>query len=263
MPGTVRTGGGSLNSEAVRSLVVTPNASKRRFRLAAASLTVSAMLLAGITAPLVLSSAPAGADQVATLQERAQFIAAEIQSSNVKLAILDENYLQAKSHVAWLAGLVAKATAAIGRTQVALRHDRLHLRQVAIEAYVTGNASQSLSVLFNGSQQNAGMQQTYIQAASGNLEPVRDDGAHHPVQAEDSAQHARSHRSGRKGQRAHDLHGLRTSQVHRRPAVQRASASERPARRSRSGGGGGASRGARSSVGKGGGGGGGRGKKAA
>ena len=101
-------------------MVVTPNASKRRFRLAATSLTVSAMLLAGITAPLVLSSAPAGADQVATLQERAQFIAAEIQSSNVKLAILDESYLQAKAHVAWLAGLVAKATAAIDRTQVAL-----------------------------------------------------------------------------------------------------------------------------------------------
>jgi cell wall-associated NlpC family hydrolase len=127
------------------------------------------MLVAGVTTPLILSSAPAGADQVATLQERAQFIAAEIQSANVKLQILDENYLQAKSKVAWLAKLVAKATTAIGRTEVALGHDRSHLRRVAIEAYVTGNASQSLSVLFNGSQQNAGMQQTYIQAASGNL----------------------------------------------------------------------------------------------
>ena len=137
--------------------------------MAALSVVLSGMLLTGFITPLVLSSAPAGADQIATLKERAQWIAEEIQSANVKLSILDENYLQAKSHVAWLASRVTDATKAIERTEVALGHDRSHLRQVAIEAYVTGNASQSLSVLFNGSQQNAGMQQTYIQAASGNL----------------------------------------------------------------------------------------------
>ena len=47
---------------------------------------------------------------------------------------------------------------------------RSHLRQVAIQAYVTGGASQVLSVVFNGTQQTAGMQQAYIQAASGNLD---------------------------------------------------------------------------------------------
>ncbi len=56
------------------------------------------------------------------------------------------------------------------RTEKALDLDRSHLRAVAIEAYVTGGASQSLSVVFNGSQQTAGMQQAYIQAASGNLD---------------------------------------------------------------------------------------------
>ncbi len=106
---------------------------------------------------------------MATLQERAQVIAAEIQAANVKLSILDESYLQAKAHVAWLGQRVANATKAIDRTQRALGQDRSHLRQVAIEAYVTGGASQSLSVVFDGTQNNAGMQQTYIQAASGNL----------------------------------------------------------------------------------------------
>ena len=65
---------------------------------------------------------------------------------------------------------VANATAAIGRTEQALNADRAHLREVAIEDYVSGDASQSLSVVFNGSQQTAGMQQAYIQAASGNLD---------------------------------------------------------------------------------------------
>ena len=104
------------------------------------------------------------------MQQRAQYIAAEIQAANVRLTILDENYLQAKARVASLAQQVANATTAIGRTEKALDQDRSHLREVAIEAYVTGGASQSFSVLFNGTQQTAGMQQAYIQAASGNLD---------------------------------------------------------------------------------------------
>jgi cell wall-associated NlpC family hydrolase len=127
------------------------------------------MLLAGIGTPLVLAGIPAGADQVATLQQRAQYIAAEIQAANVKLTILDESYLQAKARVASLGQRVANATAAIDKTEQALAQDQAHLRQVAIEAYVTGGASQSLSVVFNGTQQTAGMQQAYLQAASGNL----------------------------------------------------------------------------------------------
>ena len=128
------------------------------------------MLLAGVGTPLVLAGAPAGADQVATLQQRAQYIAGEIQAANVKLTILDESYLQAKARVGSLAQQVALATKAIAGTEQALAQDQSHLRQVAIEDYVTGGESQSLSVVFNGTQQTAGMQQAYIQAASGNLD---------------------------------------------------------------------------------------------
>lgn len=128
------------------------------------------MLLAGVATPLALAGAPAGADQVATLQQRAQYIAGEIQAAAVQYGILDEEYLQAKGRVRLFAQRVTAATQAIARTEKALDVDRAHLRQVAIEAYVTGGASQALSVVFNGSQQTAGMQQAYIQAASGNLD---------------------------------------------------------------------------------------------
>jgi cell wall-associated NlpC family hydrolase len=119
---------------------------------------------------LALSGARAGADQVATLQQRAEYVAGEIQAADVRLAILDEEYLQAKARVSLLAQRLTAATQAISRTEQALDIDRSHLRQVAIQAYVTGGASQVLSVVFNGSQQTAGMQQAYIQAASGNLD---------------------------------------------------------------------------------------------
>jgi cell wall-associated NlpC family hydrolase len=127
------------------------------------------MLLVGIATPFLVAGGSAGADQIATLQEQAQVIATEIQNANVELAVLDENYLEAKTRVSWLAQKVANASKAIGRTELSLNQDRSHLRQVAIEAYVTGGASQSFSVLFSSTQQTAGMQQAYLQAASGNL----------------------------------------------------------------------------------------------
>jgi cell wall-associated NlpC family hydrolase len=133
-------------------------------------MAVSAMLLIGVGTPLVLLSAPAGANQVATLQQRAQYIAGEIQAATTQLQILDESYLQAEGRVSLFEHQVARATAAIGGTERSLEQDRAHLREVAIEAYVTGGASQSLSVVFNGTEQTAGMQQAYLQAASGNLD---------------------------------------------------------------------------------------------
>jgi cell wall-associated NlpC family hydrolase len=127
-------------------------------------------LVAGVGTPLVLEGAPAGADQVATLQQKAQYIAGEIQAANVQLEVLDESYLQAENRVSVFTQQVGRATAAITQTQRALDQDRAHLRAVAIEAYVTGGASQSLAVVFNGTEQTAGMQQAYLQAASGNLD---------------------------------------------------------------------------------------------
>jgi cell wall-associated NlpC family hydrolase len=130
---------------------------------------LSASLLAGVGTPFVLANSPAGAEPIATLQQRAQFIAAEIQAAQIKLTILNETYHQAQLRVASLNRQLVGTDHAIGHTQEALAQDRAHLREVAIEDYVTGGESQSLSVLFSGSQQTAGMQQVYIQAASGNL----------------------------------------------------------------------------------------------
>ncbi len=147
-----------------------PDMSNKHRRRAAVCMTLAAMLLAGVCAPLAVSSARAGADQVATLRQRAQYIADEEQAANVRLSVLDEDYLQAKARVSLLAQHVTSATEAIAGTEKALGADKMRLRQVAIQAYVTGGASQVLSVVFNGSQQTAGMQQAYIQAASGNLD---------------------------------------------------------------------------------------------
>jgi len=109
-----------------------------RHRRAAACLVVSAMLVAGIATPLVFSGVPAGAYQVQTLQQKAQFIANEIQTADSSLQILDETYLQAESRVSLDAHQVSHATTEINQTEKNLSADRAHLREIAIEDYVTG-----------------------------------------------------------------------------------------------------------------------------
>ncbi len=71
------------------------------------------MLLVGIGTPLLFAGAPAGADQVSTLQQQAQYIAGEIQAANIRLTILDEQFHQAQGRVAFFAQRVSDATAAI------------------------------------------------------------------------------------------------------------------------------------------------------
>ena len=166
----VRPAGGSLVAEAAHSAVGAPE-SKRRRRFVALSIAVSASLLMGVATPLVLAGVPAGADQVATLQQSAQYIAGEIQAAQVQLQILDESYLEAQGSVSLYAQAQSPAPP---RRSDELKRPLTWTGRTCVRSpsttYVTGGASQSLAVVFNGSEQTAGMQQAYMQAASGNLD---------------------------------------------------------------------------------------------
>lgn len=128
-----------------------------------------ATLIAGAAVPAALTTTSAGASSVASLQQRAAYLAAQIQSDYAKLSVLDEGYDQASSRVAQLATAVKAATTAIGRAEAALSSDRDHLRTVAIDAYVDGDSSAGLAMLLSSSSKQAPMQQAYLKAASGDL----------------------------------------------------------------------------------------------
>ena len=141
----------------------------RRARRAGAVAVFCASLLVGLAAPGVLGETAARADSVATLQQRADALAAQIQTDYAKLQVLDEGYNEASLRVAQLHGAIRQATASIERARAALSADRLRLRQVAIDAYVNGDSSPALAMLLSSSSKQLPMQQAYLQAASGNL----------------------------------------------------------------------------------------------
>lgn len=160
---------------------------RRRSRASLVSLAVAAM----VAGSLVTASAPgvARAESVSTLQQRASALAAAIQTNYDRLGILDEAYNQAHQRLAHLDAAIETADRRIVRARRALSADRRHLRQVAIEAYVSGGTLPNLSMLLSNRSNQAPMQQTYIQAASGDLSQAAVDvvNARHALSLRQSA----------------------------------------------------------------------------
>ncbi len=140
----------------------------RRGRAGIVALSTASLLLA-VTVPTAMSGTVAGADTVASLQQRADALATEIQTDYAKLNVLDEGYNQAHERVVSLQAAAKKAAAAITAAARTLAADKARLRTVAIDAYVSAGTSSGLSVLLSASSKQLPMQQTYMQAAAGNL----------------------------------------------------------------------------------------------
>jgi cell wall-associated NlpC family hydrolase len=141
----------------------------RRARRAVLVALSSATLFAVAALPAGLLGGTAGAEPVTTLQQQAAALAEQIQTDYAKLSVLDEGYDQANQRVHELENEVTAANEAIGRAGRALATDRERLRTVAIEAYIDGDSSPGLAMLFSSSSKQLPMQQAYMQAASGDL----------------------------------------------------------------------------------------------
>jgi cell wall-associated NlpC family hydrolase len=115
----------------------------------------------------VIAQTAATAGTIQTLRDKAAVIATEINASYTRLQVLDEAYDQAQTRISELKTSITAENKSILASRLRLAADDVHLRNVAIDAYVNGDAS-GISVFLDGNQQLP-MQQAYVQAASGNL----------------------------------------------------------------------------------------------
>jgi peptidoglycan DL-endopeptidase CwlO len=137
---------------------------KGRRRLLLVAL-LAAALLGGVVP--VIAQTPANAGTIQTLRQKAAMLATEINASYTRLDVLDEAYDQAETRISELKASINAENKSILASEQRLATDDVHLRNVAIDAYVNGDTS-GLSVFLDGNQQLP-MQQAYVQAASGNL----------------------------------------------------------------------------------------------
>lgn len=130
----------------------------------------AACLLAGTLTPLLSSALSARAASVTTLRAKAAAIAEQIDTLQTKLQILSEEYDQAGNRESALQHQVSADAVALQRTERAVLRDSAVLRKQAIEAYVSGGSAAGLSSMLSSSADALPLQQTYLQAASSNLD---------------------------------------------------------------------------------------------
>lgn len=144
-------------------------ASQRSGRARLPRLAVSATGLLLVASPVVLGSAsPGAASNIQTLQSTAQALAVRVDTLDTRLAILSEQYDQARARANLLDHEVAAAASQLGSAEKQVRSDTSSVRSQAIYAYVTAGSGEA-SVDLSAAASSLPAQQTYLQAASGNL----------------------------------------------------------------------------------------------
>ena len=159
---------GTLAAARSRNPVGSLGRTGRRWRRLPGIALSAAVLFGGAVAPALVQS-PARADTPSSLRAKAATLAGQLHAAYLKLDVLDEAYDRAQMKVAGLRHAIGLENAVIGRSERQMAHDTAHLRQVAIDAYVSGATSSGLTALLAPGRPSAPEQQAYLSAASGNL----------------------------------------------------------------------------------------------
>ncbi len=131
---------------------------------------VGLALAGAVLGPVLAAGAPAQAYSVATLKAKAAAIARQIDTVQIRLQILDEEYNQALARQVGVRTKIASDERALGGSRSAVHHDSLVLRQQAVEAYVSGGSAAGIASILSSNESALPMQQAYLAAASSSLD---------------------------------------------------------------------------------------------
>jgi cell wall-associated NlpC family hydrolase len=122
--------------------------------------------VAAIAGPALVSSRPAGADQLQSARAQADQIAAQIQARGAQLAVLSERYDQDQIRVNQLDQQQAQTQNQIAQTKTQVSSEQSNLRGLAIQDYTSGGSNNGLDQLFAPNGERAATVQEYQQVAS-------------------------------------------------------------------------------------------------
>ena len=121
---------------------------------------------------------PASAESVASAQAKAAQIESELQTDGARLDRAQEQYYEAEQRYSQISAQVESTSAEIARARSAVSHDQSVLRNDAVDAYTSDNASSGLASLFAGQLSETQVQSEYLDIASGNLQSDVDNLTH-------------------------------------------------------------------------------------
>ena len=127
-------------------------------------------LLVLTAAPVLATSSRVGADQISNLQAKAAQIEQQISADTQQIGILGQRYDEELDQINQLNAQITATRDQIAADQHRVSVDRLRLRTVAINSYVSEGAVGQASPLFSGDQRTLAAAQEYGKIATGNLD---------------------------------------------------------------------------------------------
>lgn len=127
------------------------------------------VLMVFAAAPVLVTAQSAGADQVSSLQAKASQIEQQISAESQQIGVLGQRYDEELDQINQLNAQITATKDQIASDQHRVTVDRLRLRTVALNSYVSGTVGQS-NPLFAGDQRTLAATQEYGKVATGNLD---------------------------------------------------------------------------------------------
>jgi cell wall-associated NlpC family hydrolase len=130
-------------------------------------------LLAASSLAFIPALATSSASQAATatsLQASADQLQQEIQAAGAQISALGQRYDQAENELTSIDNQITTTKNKIAADQHTVAIDQVHLRSVAVNAYVSDGTAGQANPLFSGNQRTFAAEQEYGQVATGNLD---------------------------------------------------------------------------------------------
>jgi cell wall-associated NlpC family hydrolase len=138
--------------------------------------------------PIAVTSSGAHGDPIADKQKQAQEIAAKLDSLQHQVENAANKYEAAQSRIAELDAEIQTQQTNVANAKAQQSQDQRELAKYAINSYVTGGGTDSLTDLVSTSTDKLGQRQGYTQAAMGNRQQLVDNLQASRKDAEDQIQ---------------------------------------------------------------------------
>ena len=136
------------------------------FHRAAGPLLALAIVLSGT---VILSTRPAGADQLSDARARASQIASKISQLQGQIETLGQQYNEAQFHLSQIQGQITATEKQIASAKAQVAADTANLRSSAIDAYISAGTQQTSNPLFATDQKTFAARNEYGHVASSKL----------------------------------------------------------------------------------------------
>jgi len=132
-------------------------------RRAAAPVLALAAVLSGT---VFVATRPVGADSIASAKAQAASLESQLAADQAKIGALGQQYDQAKSQLVAINTQIDTTKTAITAAESKVAIDRSHLRNAAVNAYISAGTEQSTNPLFSSNQKTALATSEYGNVAS-------------------------------------------------------------------------------------------------